>query len=340
MKKVLLIILVITAMLVVLVSCNNDDPSNTTIVTTTQVTTTSTSAISTTAAEIYTPEDAYPNQYYGYMMTLGDSHISYGYKLKSQKKNISSVPANRKKTFEFNGVEYVLVYHSSNIGYYEDYVEDSYLACHPDSDYKNPLKTSSFTVDFNRRTGQLIGVWASSVIGYEGEDFYLGEMEEKKEYTEEELTEYAKKMAKEYIEKFGLDMNVDECVLRIKRSPSSNPRNGKQYHFFKCLDGVPTNEYIRIDVNQFGKFMGAQTAGIGMYDEFANAKIDIDAIKSRTSNITSVTLINDEGTLVAKIDYEVYEENYPDAAEFGDPEYIWREYTKYRPLVPKEIEKE
>jgi hypothetical protein len=332
MKKFLLIILAITAMLSALVSCGKDEPINTINNKNT------TSAVSTTLAEIYTPEDDYQNKYDGYMMSVGAYEEYKGYIPKSETRTVSSVPTNRKKTLEFNGVEYVLVYDCARRGAYQDYIMDYYFACHPDSDTKNPTEEKSFRVKYIRGTDKIVALWTSTV-GYEGEDFYLDEMEEKKEYTEEELTEYAKKMAKEYIEKFGLDMNVDECVLRIQESPSRDSRSGKRYRFYKCLDGVPTNEYIRIDVNQFGKFMGAQAEGIGMYDEFANAKLDIDAIKATVANPKEITLLNDEGTLVAKVDCEVYVEYTPEEQDLGYPEAGYVTRTRYIPLVAKEIEK-
>ena len=66
--------------------------------------------------------------------------------------------------------------------------------------------------------------------------------------------------------------------------------------------------------------MGAQTSGIGMYDKFANAKIDIEAIKSTVANFKDVTLLNDEGTLVAEVKCEVYVEYTPEQQGLGYPE--------------------
>ena len=68
-------------------------------------------------------------------------------------------------------------------------------------------------------------------------------------------------------------------------------------------------------------------------------EIDIEAIKSTVANFKDVTLLNDEGTLVAEVMCEVYVEYTPEQQDLGYPEAGYETRTQYIPLVAKEIEK-
>ena len=330
MKKNLLIILTLCVVILTLISCNKNEPSDNSTATTTtvQITTTTTTTTTTKAKTlIYAPDDDYYEKYdvMGYIMTSwGTVEVHIGYDLSFQGHSIDSKPSNPKKIFDFNGIEYSLTYARGVRGAFEKNGIDTYYACPPDCDCQDHLieKKYSYRVDYVRKTGQLVGIYVNEKTCYEGDDPCLDRISEvKEEYTKEELSAFAKEIAREYVDIFALDMNIDECTLIYKKNSDTK---GDYYYFHKCIDGVPVNEYIRVDLNKFGKVMGVSAGGMGMYEEFENARIDLDAIKKLVPYYLSIVIYNEKGTLVAGLG--CYQEGC--------------EYEKYVPLVPEEIEYE
>lgn len=314
MKKVLLIILVITAMLIVLVSCNNDE------------------------GLLYIPDDSYHSEdCVASACTCGGSN---NYVLRSSGVKDATPPLDKDRMTEYslNGINYKLVYRFSDRMGLDNYTQDVYAACHPDSDLGNYKEERTFDVWYSRDIGKVIGIYIPLDRGFE-KGFCLDRMESTNP-TEEELKEFAKEKAIQFVKEYELDFNIAECVLSLEPSSSDC-----FYIFTKCINCIPTCEYLRVDIAYDGRYLGAQAVNYGIFKSFENSKIDTESIKSYVGDYKSITLYNDYGTLVARVEYEVTYERPPLDTSFinGKPapnETVTERYTKYIPLVPKEIEKE
>ena len=112
-------------------------------------------------------------------------------------------------------------------------------------------------------------------------------------------TQPSEELAKKYLKKLSSNFKYNEVILWTYDNVYS-------YIFYKSVNGIRTNEFVRIDLTSDGALKLYRLEDVGRYDNIEIKNLNIDDFLKRTSNYVTETY----GNLL--IEHKLYDKDKPE----------------------------